>query len=553
MAFGQSKFEAADIHVSPRSRTPFFSGPLLRSGHYELRNATMLDLISTAYGMDGDDVWGGPSWLEMDHFDLIAKAPAKLKPEEQKAMLQALLADRFKLVVHNDSKPMPAFALTAGKHPLLKKTDEEADKASDKPADKPVAKGCQYTGLGADGKNAGPGNPATMLAATCHNMTMKAFAEGMRNMPFTDRYLNRSPVVDRTELEGAWDITFKYSFPPRPGLPTTDIVTFADAIEKQLGLKLDAVKIPLPVTIVDSVNETPTPNMPKIAEILGNTAPPTEFDVATIKPTAPDFTGQRFQLLPGGKVNLQGVTLKLILQQIWNLPEEMIVGAPKWMGEDRYDITAKPPASALSDTSTQGQNGPDIDFEAVLAMVRNLITDRFKMVSHTEDRPISAYTLTAVKPKMKKADPASRTRFKEGPAAADAKNDPRNKMPILGRLVTAQNVTMAYLAEQLQFIASGYVHTSVLDSTGLTGGYDFTLSFSPACALQPGGCGGGGRGGDGAASGSPAADSQGASDPTGAVSLMDAMEKQLGLKLEKQTRPVSVLVIDHIERKPTEN
>jgi uncharacterized protein (TIGR03435 family) len=309
----------------------------------------------------------------------------------------------------------------------------------------------------------------------------------------------------------------------------------------------------LPVTIVDSVNETPTPNMPKIAEILGNTAPPTEFDVATIKPTAPDFTGQRFQLLPGGKVNLQGVTLKLILQQIWNLPEEMIVGAPKWMGEDRYDITAKPPASALSDTSTQGQNGPDIDFEAVLAMVRNLITDRFKMVSHTEDRPISAYTLTAVKPKMKKADPASRTRFKEGPAAADAKNDPRNKMPILGRLVTAQNVTMAYLAEQLQFIASGYVHTSVLDSTGLTGGYDFTLSFSPACALQPGGCGGGGRGGDGAASGSPAADSQGASDPTGAVSLMDAMEKQLGLKLEKQTRPVSVLVIDHIERKPTEN
>jgi len=127
-------------------------------------------------------------------------------------------------------------------------------------------------------------------------------------------------------------------------------------------------------------------------------------------------------------------------------------------------------------------------------MVRNLLADRFKLTTHMEERPISAYTLISVKPKMKKSDPASRTRFKEGPAAADPKNDPRNKNPILGRLVSVQNMTMAQFAEQLRNIAPGYIRSPVLDSTGLTGSFDFTLSFSPAGAAQNGGAGGGAGG-----------------------------------------------------------
>jgi uncharacterized protein (TIGR03435 family) len=162
-------------------------------------------------------------------------------------------------------------------------------------------------------------------------------------------------------------------------------------------------------------------------------------------------------------------------------------------------------------------------------------------------RPVTAYTLVSVKPKMKKADPASHTKYKEG-AGSDGK-DPRDKNPILGRLVTCQNMTMAQFAEKLKGIAPGYIHTPVLDSTGLEGGYDFTLSFSPAGAANAGGRGGG-RGGPEGAPPPAAGEVASASDPNGAVTLFEAIEKQLGLKLSAQKRPVPVLVIDHAEQTP---
>ena len=123
-AFSQStetaaKFEVADVHNSPRITQPVVRGPFFSTGRYELRFATMLDLIRTAYNVDPEKVSGGPNWLEMDRFDVFAKIPAASTAESRRLMLQALLADRFKLVVHNDSRPMAAFALTAGKHPQL--------------------------------------------------------------------------------------------------------------------------------------------------------------------------------------------------------------------------------------------------------------------------------------------------------------------------------------------------------------------------------------------------------------------------------------------------
>jgi uncharacterized protein (TIGR03435 family) len=178
-------------------------------------------------------------------------------------------------------------------------------------------------------------------------------------------------------------------------------------------------------------------------------------------------------------------------------------------------------------------------------MLRALIVDRFKMTTHMEDRPVTAYKLTAVKPKLNKADPANRTAWKEGPAPAS--KDPRDSNPVLSRLVTCTNMTMAQLADLLQSIAPGYIHNPVLDATGIEGAFDFTFNFSPAGAVQNGG---GGRGG---APPPPPGGAAASSDPSGAVSLFDALNKQLGLKLEMQKRPMPVLVIDHIEQKPTEN
>src|SRR5438477_8466142 len=117
-ALGQSPsaaFDVADVHVSARTANPNMSGGILRAGRYELRKATMVDLIRNAYGVDADKVIGGPSWLETDRFDVIALAPPATSPETVKQMLQALLADRFKLTVHTDSKSLPTFVLTVGK------------------------------------------------------------------------------------------------------------------------------------------------------------------------------------------------------------------------------------------------------------------------------------------------------------------------------------------------------------------------------------------------------------------------------------------------------
>ena len=87
----------------------------MRGDRYILRQATMVDLIATAYGVDASNVQGGPIWLETDRFDVIAKVPATTTPATAKLMLRSLLQDRFQLVIHNGSKPMPAFVLTTGK------------------------------------------------------------------------------------------------------------------------------------------------------------------------------------------------------------------------------------------------------------------------------------------------------------------------------------------------------------------------------------------------------------------------------------------------------
>jgi uncharacterized protein (TIGR03435 family) len=116
--------------------------------------------------------------------------------------------------------------------------------------------------------------------------------------------------------------------------------------------------------------------------------------------------------------------------------------------------------------------------------------------------------------------------------------DPRNSNPILSRLVTCQNMTMTQFAERLQGLAPGYIRVPVLDATKVEGAWDFTFNFSPIGAVQPGPAPAGDIGQ------APAA----ASDPTGAMTLFQALPRQLGLKLELQKRSNPVLVIDTAER-----
>jgi uncharacterized protein (TIGR03435 family) len=160
------------------------------------------------------------------------------------------------------------------------------------------------------------------------------------------------------------------------------------------------------------------------------------------------------------------------------------------------------------------------------------------MKYHTEDRPVSTYVLVAGKPKMKKADPASRTWCRNTNAPFGA--------PPGSRLVTCQNVTMAQFAERLLSFAP-WLNWPVLNATALDGNWDFSLTFGQNFPVMVGGPG---RGGDAPPA---SADMPAAAEPTGAVTIFDAVEKQLGLKLEPRKRPMPVIVIDQIEQKPTEN
>jgi uncharacterized protein (TIGR03435 family) len=304
------------------------------------------------------------------------------------------------------------------------------------------------------------------------------------------------------------------------------------AVEKQLGLKLELKTAPRPVFQVASVDETPTPNVANIDEALPE-PPAAPFEVTVIKPSAPDEKG--YGRITGNQIETRAIPLRFLINFGWGLNpgnQEGIANAPKWLDTKKFDITAKAGANVRVDKFSSGNL---INYEDLRNMMRAMITERFQMKWHMEDRPVTAYTLVAANPKLKPTtDPTERTKCKEGPGP-DGK-DPRIANPILNRLLTCQNMTIAQIGDELQHVASGYIYNTVIDGTGLKGSYDFTLSFSSADKILP-----------------TPGDAANSSDPNGALSVFDAVNKQLGLKLDKTKRPYPVLVIDHIEETPTEN
>lgn len=534
LAFGQTgdappKFEAADIHPSAKSPNAFMRPPQTHNGRFEVKNATMADLIAIGYGFSQDKVVGGPNWLELDRFDITAKVPSASASDVQKSILQPLLEERFKLVVRKETRPLPTFALVTGRKALLKEAEgtEEAGCHPKASSGAPGQGGAMLMMSDSSGKQTtialGPGMSVQMI---CRNMTMEAFASSLRSMIGAN--LGPNPIRDETGLKGAFNFDLTYSmgmFGPTPN-DTGERISINTAIEKQLGLKLEERQVPTPVLVVDSVERKPSDNPPGTAEALPPIPVPTEFEVASIKPTDPNTRMGRYQILPGGRVVIVAVPLRFLLSRAFNTSnDDAIAGVPSF-ANDRYDITA-----------TAGAGLGPADMDATAPMILNLLKDRFKLQYHTEERPVQAYSLVASKPKLKKADPNSRIHCRNSNGAPGS--------PPGTRVLTCQNVTMALFAERLQNVAPD-LGWPVRDATGLEGGWDLSLSFNPRSMAM----GFGPRVGD-ANAGNSAVPT--ASDPSGTFTIFEAIEKQLGLKLEKEKRNMPVIVIDHLEQKPTEN
>lgn len=514
LAFGQASeklpsFDAADVHPSPKNPNPnvVSLGGFARGGRYQFRNATMVDLIASAYSVEAEKVLGGPSWLETDRFDILAKAPTNVTPATTKLMLRSLLADRFKLVIRNEDKPMNAWVMSAARPgPQLKPS----------------------SGGGPTNCNGQPSDgPNTVLL--CKNVSMAALAQIVRQIePATFD----SPVTDTTGLEGSFDFQLTWTNRGAIAAAGKDAIPVQEAFEKQLGIKLEMQKRDVSTLIVDSVNRKPSDNVPGIEKLVPVVA--TEFEVAEIKPSGPN-TPVRGGLQPGGRIDLQGLTLKQLLLVSLGLASPNNLGAgnagdllagPKFIDGDRYDIVAKAPADvALS--------GIDVDAETLLGMLRTMLIDRFKIKYHSEERTINVYAMTFQKrdARLKQADPNSRSTCKRTVAA--------NSSGLPLATLTCQNTTLAQLAEKLPAMAPAYVDHPALDVSGLEGGFDFALSWTPRANF------------DGAQRGQNPAGG-GALDPNGGLSLFEGVER-LGLKLEVRKLPYPVLVIDQMEAKPTEN
>ncbi|HXS93217.1 MAG TPA: TIGR03435 family protein [Candidatus Limnocylindrales bacterium] len=517
------RFEAADVRTAAKAQSAFPRTGPVRNGRYEIRNASIVDLIRTAYGFDADHILGGPSWLEMDRFDVAAKVPEHSTAEDLKPMLQSLLEERFQLKARKDTKPMPAYALTATRKPNFKESDGSGET------------GCRFKGA-ADGRITIGADFSLQFA--CTNMTMQRFAENLRGMLGAN--LDR-PVFDESGLEGRWNFDVHWSLSSLPILSNTVTqITVFDALEKQLGLKLVEKQVPAPVIIVDSVNRRPSENPPGTAEALPPAVVPTEFEVASIKPIENMDPRHRRSMRnePGGRVTMEGMSLSFLVSRAFNNnTRDGVAGLPAFADTTYFDINAK---AAMNGAA-------NLDTEALAPFMLSLMKDRFKMAYHTEERPVTAYTLTAAKPKLKKADPQSRTRC-TGP------NSPPGTPPG-ARVLRCQNISMEEFVDKLQNLAAELTWP-VTDSTGLEGRWDLTLTYSPNAGrampvLATGAAGGAGTVGVAVStSDSPVPAAQ---ETLQGYTLFEALEKQLGLKLVSQKRPAPVIVIDHIEQKPTEN
>jgi uncharacterized protein (TIGR03435 family) len=234
------------------------------------------------------------------------------------------------------------------------------------------------------------------------------------------------------------------------------------------------------------------------------------FEVATIKPTPPDWSQGRFiQMRSGDEFVAKNHTLKTLVEAAYNLSPQAISGGPAWIDSDHYDVLAKTP----------GNVRPDLDQQ--MAMLRALLADRFRLSIHRVQKELPVYTLTVANggSKLKKSE-FSPDASPEGPPPLVFVID----LPVVrmhGRYATA-----AELASVMQRAA---LDRPVLDQTGLAGWYDFELVFTPDEGQFGGMLGK-------------------VSDEFTAPGLFAALQQQLGLKLGATRGMVETLVIDSVER-----
>jgi uncharacterized protein (TIGR03435 family) len=266
--------------------------------------------------------------------------------------------------------------------------------------------------------------------------------------------------------------------------------------------------LPLDLTLANEKTAWAMPEPPPPVVPMAADATPS-FEVATIKPSKPDAPGKAFQLR-GRNFSTLNTTLNDLITFAYDLHPRQITGGPAWMETDKYDLAAIPDKPGVPNT------------KQLKTMVEKLLADRFQLKFHRDKKELTVFAITVAK-----------TGSKLTPSVDDSNGVPGLFFRGLGNL-PVKNATIADFAGVMQ---AAVLDRPVIDQTGLTGRFDFTLTWTPDESQF------GGRGGQ-----APPPANGGTAPPD----LFTAMQQELGLKMDSVKAPVDVLVIDHIE-KPSEN
>jgi uncharacterized protein (TIGR03435 family) len=223
-------FEVASIKFHPEPIT-MSADPAIRGARVVGTASTLIDLIEEAYGLRRDQLSGAPKWAESDHYDIAAKPAVEgaVTKDQLRQMLQALLADRFQLKVHRETADVPVYALAVGRN------------------------GSKMKAIAPDA--AGGGHVRT-TGKGVHMETTKGTMEQLA------RQLSNTagrPVIDRTGLTGFYAYTLDW-FPENLAQPPDlDAPSMFQALQDQLGLRLESTKGPVEKLVIDHA-EKPSEN-----------------------------------------------------------------------------------------------------------------------------------------------------------------------------------------------------------------------------------------------------------------------------------------------------
>jgi uncharacterized protein (TIGR03435 family) len=254
-------------------------------GRLTLVNMAVRQMIVRAYQVQPFQVLGGPSWLTSDRFDVTAKGEDGTTPQQTNTMLQALLADRFKLKIHKETRESDVYRLVKARadgklgENLKPSTANCGSLLGGRPGGPGPIPG---VGTPVPAPGAAPGPPIARLGGApgpggpmpaCRMMMAPGRFEliGQTLASFASTLANQlaRPVIDETGLTGLYDFALTYmpdtggrgGLPPAgaPDLPPIDpnAPVLPTALQEQLGLKLESTKGPIEMIVIDSI-EPPT-------------------------------------------------------------------------------------------------------------------------------------------------------------------------------------------------------------------------------------------------------------------------------------------------------